>query len=152
MRRGLPLIIPGSLRLLIEARDTAVIRMVLTVLAVFRVMPSYPKLKLETITNPFNGLSDKVPELSLVFQWFEALTSGNRGWEYFRQEITPYTVGRRLLRLTSAGPNHKLQVVGYPLDALAFKENPNLLKWYEVFAKNTNHKDLWERLRDDMKH
>lgn len=64
MRRGLPLIIPGDLRLLIEAKDTVVIKLTLTILSVFRVMPSYPKLKLETITSPFNGISESVPEIS----------------------------------------------------------------------------------------
>jgi hypothetical protein len=97
-------------------------------LSVFRVLPSYPRLKLETITKPFTGFSDQLPELKLVLPWLEDLTRRNPGWRYFKQENTLFTVGRKLVRLMTAGPNHKLQLVGYPADALAFTENPVLLK------------------------
>jgi hypothetical protein len=68
MRRGLPLIIPGSLRLEIEARNKGIIKLVLTLLAIFRVIPCFPKLKLATITDPFKGVNSDLPELTLVFE------------------------------------------------------------------------------------
>lgn len=62
-RRGFPLIIPGPLRLLMEAGDKMTIRAVLTVLTVFRIIKYPGTLKLATITDPFNGISE---ELSAV--------------------------------------------------------------------------------------
>lgn len=61
-RRGLPLIIPGSLRLRIEAGELDVIKLVLTLLSVFRVMRAKSKLKLETITAPFKGVATILPD------------------------------------------------------------------------------------------
>lgn len=151
MRRGLPLIVPGSLRLLMESKDRVVIKIVLSFLSIFRVLPAWPKLKLETITKPHTGLVKSLPELPLVFRWLEAGYIDRKVYEsYFRKEKTLFTEANRLLRLTTAGPNHKLQFAGYPLDALAFRENPVLLKWFKVFAMNTHHKDLWECLQDDI--
>lgn len=62
--------------------------------------------------------------------------------QHFRMEPSIFTKGAKLLRLTSAGPNHKLQLVGYPLDALALSVNPALLNWFKVFALNTHQKGL----------
>lgn len=55
-QRGLPLIIPHPLRLLIEAQDGKSLRIVLTLLSIYRVFkyPSEPKL--QTITDPFTGI------------------------------------------------------------------------------------------------
>lgn len=128
MRRGLPLIIPGSLRLLIEAKDTSIIKYTLTMLSVFRAIPAFPKLKLETITSPSTGVLKTLPELGLAFRSLETFLKGNLSNSYFRQDISLFTVGRDLVRSTSAGPNHKLQLVAYPTDALAFAEKPDLLK------------------------
>jgi hypothetical protein len=128
MRRGLPLIIPGSLRLLIEAKDTAIIKYTLTMLSVFRAIPSFPKLKLETITGPPTGIINTLPELGLAFRSLEIFLKGNLSYDYFRQGKSLFTVGRNLIRSTSSGPNHKLSVVGYPADALAFAERPEQLK------------------------
>ena len=61
-RRGLPLIIPGDLRLRMEANDPGVVRMVLSLLTVYRIMKTYPRLKLETITAPFNGRTRVLPQ------------------------------------------------------------------------------------------
>lgn len=129
MRRGLPLIIPGSLRLLIEAKDTRIIKYVLTMLSVFRVIPSYPKLKLETITSPHKGLVKTLPEMGLAFRILEnKFLQGNLMKQYFRQDISLFTVGRPLYRSTSAGPNSRSSLLGFPLDAFAFELNPNLIK------------------------
>lgn len=75
-RRGLPLIIPGELRLLLEKkdRDPRLVKLVLTILSAFRVMPAQPKLKLETITSPFSGVykttQEIIPIISMVKESF----------------------------------------------------------------------------------
>lgn len=150
-RRGLPLIIPGDLRLLIEAKDPKVIKVVLTMISVFRVFPSLPKLKLETITGPFKGLYKTTPEITPIVQWLKPFY-GNKAKEYFNADISPYTVGRRLLTLTTAGPNQSSQLLGYPLDAFAFSQDPSLLKAFSVFAMNTQHQDLLSKLKQEINH
>jgi len=60
-RRGLPTIIPGSLRLLIEAKEPNVIRVISTILSIFRIIKYPGQLKLQTITDPFKGMSSTLP-------------------------------------------------------------------------------------------
>jgi len=60
-RRGSPTIIPGTLRLQMEARDSVTIRAIFTILSIFRIIKYPGQLKIETITNPFTGLSDILP-------------------------------------------------------------------------------------------
>jgi len=62
---GLPRIIPGPLRSEIRKDNPVVIRMVLTSLAVFRIIKCPGKLKLETITGPFTGISETLPDYEL---------------------------------------------------------------------------------------
>lgn len=120
-RRGLPLIIPGALRLLIEAGDPVIIRVVFTVLSVYRVIPAYPKLKLGTITSPFSGVYKDLPELDLVLPLLERNSFLNNfiKEKYFKVATGPFTVGRSLRLLTSAGPNSGTQLFGYAIDAFA---------------------------------
>lgn len=59
-RRGFPLIIPGSLRLRMEAMDAVTIKIVLTILSVFRIMKCEGVLKTSTITDPFKGLTEEL--------------------------------------------------------------------------------------------
>jgi hypothetical protein len=120
-RRGLPLIIPGYLRLLIEAKEVSVIRLVFTILTVYRVIPAYPKLKLGTITSPFSGIFKTIPELIQVLPFLEHngfLTPRVRT-KYFGKADGPFTVWRRMKLLTSAGPNSRNQLLGYAIDAFA---------------------------------
>jgi hypothetical protein len=82
-RRGLPLIIPGQLRLLIEGGShPSMVKAILTLLTCYRVMPAAPKLKLGTITDPFSGISKSLPEIPLImetrFVTFIRKTSGRR--------------------------------------------------------------------------
>lgn len=150
-RRGLPLIIPGDLRLLMEAKDSRVIKVVLTMISVFRVFPSLPKLKLETITGPFKGLYKTTPEIISAVQWLKRFHS-EKSRKYFNADKSPYTVGRRLLTLTTAGPNQSCQLLGYPLDAKALSQDPSLLKVFSVFAKNTQNQDILEKLNAEINH
>lgn len=45
-----------------EAKDPAVVRAVLSVLSIYRVMYAYPKLKLQSITDPFKGQTRSLPQ------------------------------------------------------------------------------------------
>jgi len=149
-RRGLPLIIPGSLRLRMEAKDIRVIRAVLTLVSVFRVMPSWPKLKLETITGPHTGALKTLPDIALVLPRFKRFM-GVKARKYFEKDTSPFVVGRRLLTLTTAGPNQSCQLLGYPIDALALSENPSLLDTYRKFCLKTSHRSLWLKLDSELK-
>jgi hypothetical protein len=153
-RRGLPLIIPGALRLLIEAGEPKIIRVVFTILSVYRVIPAYPKLKLGTITSPHFGVIKDLPELDLVLPLLKINNFVNSYLQdkYFKVATGPFTVGRSLRLLTSAGPNSSNQLFGYAIDAFAWRNNPTLLEIFKRFALLTNHKDIWEKLRDDIKH
>jgi len=120
-RRGLPLIIPGALRLLIEVGDPKIIRVVFTILSVYRVIPAYPKLKLGTITSPHSGVYKDLPELDLVLPLLKINNFVNLHLQekYFKVATGPFTVGRSLRLLTSAGPNSRNQLFGYAIDAFA---------------------------------
>lgn len=144
IRRGLPLIIPGDLRLLMEAKDPVVIKVVLTMLSIFRIIPSTPKLKIESITAPFSGLSKTLPETSLIMDELVRKFFGNKEFDYFRNSNKSIFVrGRRLVTLTTAGPNSKSQFMsGYPVDALALRSYPHILDTFKSFAKKTNCIDL----------
>lgn len=54
-RSGLPRIIPVSLRRAISNNDTIIIKVVLTILNLYRVLPYPGKVKLSTITDKWNG-------------------------------------------------------------------------------------------------
>jgi len=58
---GLPRIIPGNLRARFRAGDPRAIRVVLTVLSVYRIIRVPGVLKLETITAPFKGTDMNLP-------------------------------------------------------------------------------------------
>lgn len=150
-RRGLPLIIPGELRLLLEKkdRDPRLVKLVLTIVSAFRVMPAQPKLKLETITSPFTGVYKTTPEIVSVMRMVKInfLTKEN----YFNMDNSPHMRGRELLNLTTAGPNHKCQLLGYPLDALAFTRNPSLLKAFCTLSVFSQHQDIMNKLFEEIK-
>jgi hypothetical protein len=148
-RRGLPLIIPGELRISIEKGDLRVTKLVLTVLSVFRVMPAFPKLKLETITGPFKGVFKTTPEIIPVCSQIKSRFKIPR---YFVTDKSSHVRWTPLLTLTTAGPNHRSQLLGYPLDALALSQDPNLLKVYTIFAMKTGCQDLVEKLHAEIAH
>jgi hypothetical protein len=142
IRRGLPLIIPGVLRLQIEGRNQKVIKGVLTILSVYRVMKSRPKLKLETITLPHSGIVKTLPELTIISQWIKPFIGKIA-------EKTPYTVRRKLKLLTTAGPNSSLQLVGYPIDAIALSR-AGLIPAFNSLANALNAKSLIQKLEAEL--
>lgn len=62
---GLPRIIPGTLRARFRALEPRAIRVVFTVLSVYRIIRVPGQLKLSTITAPFNGLDCRLPKWAL---------------------------------------------------------------------------------------
>jgi len=58
---GLPRIIPGVLRTRLRVGDPGAIRLVLAILSLNRVIKCPGVLKLNTITDPFKGLDDRIP-------------------------------------------------------------------------------------------
>jgi hypothetical protein len=61
-----------------------------------------------------------------------------------------FTVARSLLTLTTAGPNSKIQLVGYPIDAKAFIENPTLYEHFKKFSLLSNCSSLLRKLNNEM--
>jgi len=126
-RRGLPLIIPSGLRLLIRKQDPRAIRLVLTVLSSYRVIKCPPKYKINTITDPFKGES----EVLLDKEVFNAL-------EVFDYKTVRLISNARLLPIVKAGPNRSIACMGTILDAYAFKYNyPHLLENLKVVTDTT---------------
>lgn len=114
-RRGLPLIVPGKLRLLIESRDTVTLKAVGTLLSVFRVIKASPKLNVSTIVDPFSGNSPVVGEWEVtnVYNKFRRL--------FGRLKIEQAS---HLLPLTTAGPNSRISIRGATADAIALVGSP----------------------------
>jgi hypothetical protein len=126
-RRGLPLIIPGYLRLLIEKGDVPAIRVVLTILSMYRVISIPPILKINTITDPFTGLVKSLP--------IEEINRALSGIDFRKFKLIP---NAKLLQSVTAGPNYHTSGLGGILDAIAFKYNhPELLSAFETVCKST---------------
>lgn len=109
LKGGLPTIIPGPLRLQCRQRDLETIRGVLSVLAVYRVIQIPGKIKLETITEPFNGQSSTLPDYEVK----------NCSSEIFNYKVDYTLKPIKLLTLGTAGPNHSVSMLGIFMDIIA---------------------------------
>lgn len=123
-RSGLPLILPARLRGLITSsrrcgstKGWVALRVALTILSVYRVIGLPPALKIETITSPFDGLSEKLP----LWELRQSLS---------RLGVTLKGLGPASPNLFSeaAGPNYPRATWSSGLDALAFWCSP--LQWW----------------------
>lgn len=138
-RRGLPLIVPGALRLQIEEGDVPSIRVVLTILSIYRVLKCKPQLKLESITKPFTGLSTILLENEII----QAL----RPLDY---KLVRLNKNGRFLHTVKAGPNSKIAAQGGILDAYAFREYyPELLLDLKIVCEVTGM-EVWNLLQKDL--
>lgn len=138
-RRGLPLIIPGILRLRIEEQEPESIRLVLTILSIYRVIRCRPVMKLETITKPFTGLT----KVLLIPEILQAL----HPVDYKSVHIK---MNARFLETVKSGPNIPLAAKGGILDAYAFMNfYPELLKDLELICQTTG-KELYSLLMKDI--
>jgi len=156
-RRGLPLIIPGRLRILMENKNenSRVIKLVLSLITVYKVIKAPPKLDLSTITSPFKGISPRVLMEELKFL-HESRFSGFQPpkpqdlkiWDLLGLK---FKQGGHLLPLLSAGPNVRQASVGAILDAIALHEEPNLLEALRTVTSYTGP-NLWELLKREASH
>jgi len=106
-KRGIPLIIPWPLRREIEERNKVIIQLVLSLLTVYRVIKIPSILKINTITDLFNGKSPTLP----LWEVREALQAMRVKYNFvvFKDAY--------LMPSTTAGPNSKISVLGATLDA-----------------------------------
>nr|ABU84872.2 RNA-dependent RNA polymerase [Botrytis cinerea mitovirus 1 S] len=123
--RGLPLIIPGRLRNVIYSRNNInITRALLTLLSTFRVMSATPKLKLSTITDPFNGVNETLPSLE-VSRALKNILQGNK-FHFKKEDIKdPYSVNR-LMDITKADPNGGVSLRNVIIDAYALMKHPKV--------------------------
>jgi hypothetical protein len=134
---ALPCLIPTPLRRLMEGGDMKTVKVVLTVLSLYRVWPCPPKLKLETITEPFKGVSETLPIIEI-----------KRAVKFLPIPGKPGLVGEGL-NITTAGPNFKISSLSAPYDALTFSKYPDLLSAIETYAKGTGNQEFFGNLEEE---
>jgi len=125
-RRGLPLIVPGVLRLSIESGNILDIKAVSSLLSVFRVIKASPKLKTSTITDSFSGNSPVIGE-------WEVVSIFNK----LKRSFGTIKIEKRnhLIPLTTAGPNSRISIRGATADALALVGSPVENAWKRLSAE-----------------
>jgi hypothetical protein len=130
---GLPKILPGEIRNFIRSRDRPETKAALTILSIYRIIKSVPRLKLETITAPYTGVESPFSD-----------------WEIysFARSVLPRMkkVDSRFIISMSAGPNSNPSVLGLPKDALALFGYPELLGAMNTIAQMFNCRDLLANL------
>jgi hypothetical protein len=112
IQNGLPKIIPFLLRNKIRQGDRIVFKAVISILSLYRILSSEPNMKLNTITDPFNGISSTLNIMDI--KYVRNLISGS-DWNI---RVT------KVLNLTTAGPNYKVSWQGAVLDAKALVADP----------------------------
>jgi hypothetical protein len=105
---GLPRIIPGALRLLLRGGDPDTTRAILSVFSVYRVINIPGKVKLQSITDPFSGLSTKLSD-------YEVRIGSGELFGFRNLKLQPIS----LLHLGTAGPNSSVSMLGIWKDLLA---------------------------------
>jgi len=120
--KGLPTIIPTYLRKLILQRDVRVIRLVLSILGLYRVIRAPMNLKLRTITDPGPDMDPQVRSEVL----------GVMG--LFFGHVRKYNSKFSWLFSVSAGPNQKHATRGSPYDAAAMLLEPKVLGAFSAMA------------------
>jgi len=133
---GLPCIIPTPLRREMEKGSIKTVKIVLTILNLYRVWPCARVLKLETITDPFRGISPELPivELKRVIKLlpFEGFPSKARG-----------------LNITTAGPNFKISSLSAPFDAFTFALYPELLASLEGYSRASKNMEFFHDFEEE---
>lgn len=145
---GLPLIIPGSLRLLLRAKDHKTIRGVLSTLAVYRIMKMPCVLKLETITDPFKGQCLTLPKHEII-EGLEAL-----GISVPKYGQRPYhlTLSNPLIYLLSAGPNDSVSMLGIWKDIYAWYMSPLFPTLMSFIGHLKGGQALWNLITSEISH
>lgn len=138
-RRGLPLIIPGPLRIRIESKCVRSIQLVLSLLTVYRILKAPGELKLSTITDLFSGERK-------IFTKLELESALQRLGCFKAPKLADDAY---LLPSIKAGPNFPIAALGASIDAYAFAKDPELLKNFEVISEQTG-KELFKLLQSEI--
>jgi hypothetical protein len=110
---GFPRILPLNIRLFLSEykSNQSKVKAVLTLLSIYRVFPTKPKPKLDTITDPFIGVSERLSDLRPAVR------------EIFG--VSEFKLGNpRLIKLETAGPNASKSAWSSSIDVLAFIHYP----------------------------
>lgn len=119
-KRGLPRIIPIELRNRMDNR--ACFLAVSSILALYRVMPWWPKVSLETILAPFEGLS-KTFDVKILTKGKDNLCKLAGLRRGFRLKM----LKSRALNIQTAGPNGKVSLDSSFIDGMALLSYPRVL-------------------------
>jgi hypothetical protein len=133
---GLPKLVPGPLRKLIRQGDMLTIRAVLTVLSLYKLLDCRPNLKLNSITDPFNGVS-KVLHPMLVQRALKMFPKGHIAYSH-------------TIVSANAGPNHRKAFLSLPADAIALAGNQRILFSLGVLAKLFKGDTIYKALKDEI--
>lgn len=118
---GLPKIIPYDLYLLINRDNRGLVLGLLTILSLYRVLSTKPKVKLDSILDPFTGLYQTLDKRILI--------KSLKDLKVYKLKVSPAT----LVISEKAGPNGKKATWSSALDAIAFIHNIpvliNLIKY-----------------------
>jgi hypothetical protein len=112
---GLPKILPLVIRTLIIDRDFKMVRVILTIVQIYRVFPTTPKVDLKAILDPFNGLS-RTLDTTLITESVAELIK------------TPLVLPKlNFVLLTTSSPTSVKSTLGMSLDTIALIFHPKQL-------------------------
>jgi len=143
---GLPKFIPGPLRMKIRIGDPVSTRAVLTLLSLYKILMCKPKLKLNTITDPFTGVV-KVLNPILVKKVIALLPQTTR----YGRTVYGKAGYIRTIVSSNAGPNHRKAFLSLPLDAKALAGKARLLLALRILAENFGGQHIYECLKGEIR-
>jgi hypothetical protein len=109
---GVPSILPFELRSYLMNKSNVGVKFILTLISVYRVFPTVQRAKLNTIVDPFTGVT-KVLDFALLKRALKDLS-------IFRLPSHPF----RLINLESASPMATKSLWGSNLDLVALLHHP----------------------------
>jgi hypothetical protein len=125
-KKGWPKIIPIALRNELNNRRTFLA--VTTLLGVFRIIPWWPEVDFNSITDPFNGTSRILDDSIIRRGLRNVLKWANKKFNYKLKMQKP-----EVLNIQSSSPNEKFSLNSSVLDAVAFWYNRGkiipIIKW-----------------------
>jgi len=142
---GLPKIIPGKLRRLIRMGDPVTIRGVLTVLTLYKLLKCRPNLKLNTIDDPFTGIT-KVLNPIYVKAVIERLP---KSIKYGRISYGMRSYIRTLVS-SNAGPNHKKAFLSLVYDAKALSTHGRILLALRTLSDYFQGSSVYDVLKEEI--
>lgn len=147
-RRGLPRIIPLVHRREISAGKEDVIRLWLTLLGLYRVLPFKGTLKLKTITAPGKDITSILSEFKGYVPTFLGLASKLNKRVSWELDPSRDLAVRSMPAITKSGPNSHgfSSMAGFPLDVITWWLDPPmrdaLVRWLTITESNAFLHDL----------